>query len=172
PFVVNVGYYENAYEQVMKNKNLNPKTDWNAMDRVHKAETMAEVCSFAAQCFDYISDTVDQSKRGKNQKYDISLRIGFEDFNCMGTTLSGDCEDGNKLTELILDAYQDLVLSDQASLPIREMQELSKHYTYFMTLATVHGAKAEDQTEQIGAHMYGMLLPSHQVRSALLSNEL
>lgn len=170
PFECNLGYFENAYRQVMARKNLNPDTDFNAMDRIHKAEVMAQICTYAAQSFDYISDTVDRSNRNIGT-YQPSLRVGFEDFNNMGTTLSGDCEDGAKLTQLIFGALKNLDVKN-GSAPLKELHEISQHYTYFLTLATVHGAKAEDQTEHIGAHMYGMLLPPHQIKEALATNDL
>ena len=170
PFESNVGYFENAYRQIMIRRNLDPDHDWNALDRVHRAEVMAAVCTYAPQSFDYISDTVDMSNRLK-EIYDLAKRLGFEDFNCMGTTLSGDCEDGAKLTQLIFFALCHLDMSNAGPI-LQEIQQIAKMYVYFLTLATVHGAKAEDQTEHIGAHMYGMLIPKHQVLQALRSNEM
>ena len=170
PFESNVGYFENAYRQVMIRRNLDPENDWKALDRIHKGEIMADVCTYAAQSFDYISDTVDLSNRLK-EAYDVAKRLGFEDFNCMGTTLSGDCEDGAKLTQLIFYALTHLDMSN-ASPILQELQKIAKLYVYFLTLATVHGAKAEDQTEHIGAHMYGFLVPKHQVLQALRNNEM
>lgn len=173
PLVVNAGYFQNAYERCMIRRNLDPEHDFELMNRARQAEVMAEVCAYAAQSFDYIGDTVDRSKRTVDKRYNPQGRIGFEDFSKM-QSLSGDCEDGDGLTNLIFDALGNLVLNpkEKAAYPrIVQIQELASHYTYFGTLATVHGAKAEDNTEHIGAHMYGLLLPDHQLHEALATNE-
>ncbi len=166
PLVTNVGYFQNAYERVMIRRNLNPKQDLKHMDLAHKAEIMAELAVFASQSLEYISDTVDRSNR-KNGPYDIRLRAGFEDMHNMGVTLSGDCEDSAKLAKVMFEAFMRQQIDGKVNPELKELQEIGKNYTFFLTLATVHGAKAEDKTEHIGAHMYGLLLPDYQVKDAL-----
>lgn len=166
PLVTNVGYFQNAYERVLTRRNLNPKQDFKHMDLAHKAEIMAELCVFASQSFDYISDTVDRSSR-KDGQYDIRLKTGFEDMHNMGVTLSGDCEDSAKLAKVFFEGFLRQKIDAKANPELAELQAIGKNYTFFLTLATVHGAKAEDNTEHIGAHMYGLLLPNIQVKEAL-----
>ncbi len=47
-----------------------------------------------------------------------------------------------------------------------------RNYVCHSTLATVHGAKAGDAKEHLGAHMYGLYMPIRQVRAALSNNPL
>lgn len=172
PLEINVDYFQNAYERAMLRRNLDPVHSFDSMDKAHQAEVMAEVCTYAAQSFDYISDTVDRSSRTKGV-YQATLRMPFEDFNNMGTTLSGDCEDGSRLTQDIFGRLKNGPKVDAKKYPqLTQIQSLASRYTYFLTLATVHGAKAEDETEHIGAHMYGMLIPTHQLRRALQNNSI
>lgn len=173
PVPTNVDYFQNAYERVMIRRNLDPAR-LDALDRPHQAEIMAEIVTFAAQSFDYISDTVDRSKRTKGP-YDASLRMPFEDFTRMrpiNGLAGGDCEDGNNLSEDIFNSFTGLPINGETHPHLKTLQEIAGHYTFFGTLATVHGAKADDDTEHIGAHMFGMLLPTHQVREALSRNSM
>lgn len=200
----NVEYFQNAYERTMIRRNLDPSmSSFASIDRAHQAEIMAEVCCFGAQSFDYISDTVDRSKRTDGRRYDPSLKMPFEDFTRMRVVpahsqtddasikagistvamkntrvageamAAGDCEDGDGLNEDCFHGLSELGNLDAKKYPqLAVLKEIASHYTYFSTLATVHGAKAEDQTEHIGAHMFGMLIPTHQLRAALMTNNI
>lgn len=198
PIEMNAGYFQNAMERAMIRRNLNPETDYDTLDLAHKAELMAELFVYAQQSFDYIGDTFEASVRKQPTKelrnliaantYDPRLKKSFEDFSNGGVRKASDCEDGSKFAQVCKDAFDRLDLnvshhSVASSIGsssgsrinyerLAELQEISSHYNYFMTLATVHGAKAEDNTEHIGAHMYGLLLPKNQVRRALRTNAI
>lgn len=165
PDVCNVGYFQNALERSLKRRGLDV-ADMGALDVAHRAELAAELFTFAAESFDYISDSIDFSSRQRGA-YDASLRAPAEIFSNMGVSLSGDCEDGAKFIQTQRKAFMQLALDPKTHPELHELQQLSSQYVYFLTLATVHGAKAEDNTEHIGAHMFGLLLPKRQVKEAL-----
>jgi len=171
PMVVNVGYFQNAAERQLIRRGLTLKNDYALLDLARKAELMSEMCVFAAQSFDYISDTVDRSNRMKDKVYDPRLRQGMEDFHSLGVTLSGDCEDGGKLNQAMFKALLALVIDATQNPELFEMQRIARDYTAWLTLATVHGAKADDNTERIGAHMYLLWLPKEYVKQTLETNE-
>jgi hypothetical protein len=191
PMVVNEGYFVNAFERSMIRKGFaSPYHDFHDLDLAHQCEVMAELFSYAPQAFDYVSDTVDRSSR-KQGPYRRNLKTPMEDFSHMGVWLSGDCEDGCKLCQSLRESFQSLSsllrpqlashkfqFTNSLMQPAKDSHEvmrrlhfLSSQYVCFMTLATVHGAKAEDNTEHLGAHMYGLLLPQSQVKDALMHTE-
>jgi hypothetical protein len=170
PLEVNVGYFQNAMERAMIRRNLNPETDFDALDLAHKAELAGEIISYAAQYCDYIGDSVDRSVRGRG-RYNLQLKVAGEDFTNAGTRFSGDCEDVTKFIQTMKYAFDEIDVSTNNE-RLKELQHISRQYGCFMTLATVHGAKAEDQTEHIGAHLYCLLLPKPQVKRALMTNAL
>lgn len=174
PIEMNAAYLQNAYERVMVRRGLNPKHDFDSLERPYKAEVMAEVCCFAGQMYDYIPDQANANKRGKdNRVYHPEWVTGFEDMNNAATSEAGDCEDTTDTNKNGFAGLKSTVPIDANAHPqLMELREIASHYTFFMTLATVHGAKADDQTEQIGAHMYGLLLPAHQIRAALKTNSI
>jgi hypothetical protein len=176
---INEEYYQNAFERSMIRKGFsNPSVGFRSLDMAHKAEVLAEVTVYAAQSFDYISDTVDLSKRGppppKGSKPLISAlrpdtyrRIGFEDFHNSAVTASGDCEDGSGNSNVIFHNFKRLEINANTYPELKELQTIASDYVYFHTLATVHGARVNDEKISIGAHMYGLLLPKDQVKMCL-----
>jgi len=186
PLDVNEEYFQNAMERSMIRKGLNnPKIDFRSLDIAHKAELLAEICMYASQSFDYVSDTVDLSKRpqyyeskpkeGKQvesklieaYRQDAFKRIGFEDFHNIGVTASGDCEDGAKLGQIMFHSFRKLEINASKYPELKELQTISEDYAYFLTLATVHGARVNDGVEKVGAHMFGLFLPKEQVKACL-----
>lgn len=174
PVEMNAAYLQNAYERVMIRRGLNPKHDFDSLERPYKAEVMAEVACFAGQMYDYIPDQANANKRGKdNPVYHPEWVTGFEDMNNAATSEAGDCEDTTDTNKNGFAGLRSIVPIDAKVYPhLAKLRDIASHYTFFMTLATVHGAKADDQTEQIGAHMYGLLLPAHQIRAALQTNTI
>lgn len=170
PLVINVEYYQNALERQMARRNLSVKSDYALLDLAHKAELMADVCVYASQSFDYISDTVDRSNRMYDKTYDPRLRQGMEDFHNLGVTASGDCEDGGNLNQSMFSSFVMLKIDQKAYPELHEMQRIARNYISFLTLATVHGAKAEDNTEHIGAHMYLLWFPKTYTKQCLQTN--
>jgi hypothetical protein len=170
PLVVNVDFFQNAAERQMIRVGQSLKNDYATLDMARKAELMSEMFVYAAQSFDYISDTVDRSNRMKDRVYDPRLREGMEDFFSLGVTLSGDCEDGGSLNDSMKKAFVRLEIDPRKNPELHEMQRIAQCYVSFLTLATVHGAKAEDNTEHIGAHMYVHWLPKDYVKRILQSN--
>lgn len=166
PVETNVGYFQNALERSLARRSMTIH-DFASLDLAHKAELMASIICFAPQSFDYLSDTVEQSSRISSKFYDPAGRIGFENYQNMGATLAGDCEDGGKLSQELFNGFNRLRINAKENPELAELQNIASNYTFYLTLATVHGAKAEDETEHIGAHMFGLLLPKQQVRDAL-----
>lgn len=177
---INEEYFENARQRAMIRKGLrNIDVDYHALDIAHKAELLAEMVIYTSQSCDYISDTVDLSKRdplpSKGMKGplvgklrpDAYRRVGFEDFHNIGVTLSGDCEDGGKLGQVIFHNFRRLEINERLYPHLKELQNMAGDYVYFLTLATVHGARVNDGVERVGAHMYGLLLPKDQVKMTL-----
>jgi hypothetical protein len=168
PIVMNVEYFQNALVRCMARREmLRVKTDFRALDLAHKTELMAEICTYAAQSFDYISDTVDQSNRMRDAQYDPRLRAPAEIFSNAAATLAGDCEDLCKLEQDHFNAFVALKIDASVYPELAELQQRAREYVFFMSLATVHGAKAEDKEEHIGAHLFGVMLPKAQVRMCL-----
>lgn len=176
---INEEYFQNAFERSMIRKGFsNPSVGFRSLDVAHRAELVGEIAIYASQSFDYISDTVDLSKRGpappKGSKPLISTlrpdtyrRIGFEDFHNSGVTGSGDCEDGGAGGNVIFHNFKRLEINGQKYPELKELQTIASDYIYFLTLATVHGARVNDGKESVGAHMYGLLLPKDQVKMCL-----
>lgn len=177
---INEEYFQNAFERSMIRKGYrNPSVDYRSLDIAHKAEVMAEIFVYAAQSFDYISDTVDLSKReplppkGAPQALVSKVRpqsyrrIGFEDFHISAVTISGDCEDGSGSTNVIQHNFKRLEINERIYPELKELQIIAGDYIYFHTLATVHGARVNDGVEKVGAHLYGLLLPKDQVKMCL-----
>lgn len=167
PLVTNVGFFQNAMERQLARRGLNVKDDYPTFDLARKAELMAEICTYASQSFDYISDTVEGSNRMKDKVYNIRLKKGNEDFHDSGVTGSGDCEDGAHLIMVVSKAMIALDIDQKKNPELFELQQIAKQYDAYLTLATVHGAKAEDNTEHIGAHMYVLWLPKDYTKEAL-----
>ena len=173
---VNAGFYQNALERSMIRRNLNPATDYDTLDLPHKAELLAEMVCYAAQWSDYIGDSFELSVRKQPQivgrSYPLAKEPG-EDFTNGGVRFAGDCEDLCKFAQVMFHAYRELDLSAaNADARLVELQGIAREYNFFLTLATVHGAKADDKTERIGAHLYGLMLPKSQVKRALHTNAL
>lgn len=174
---INEEYYQNAFEISMHRKGSNnPAIDFRALDLAHKAEVMAEICTYASQSFDYISDTVDLSKRQQTpskatyvgtRRQEGFRRIGFEDFHNVGVTFSGDCEDSGKLIQLMKTAFVRMDIDAKRYPELKELQSIAEDYTCFLTLATVHGARVNDGVERVGAHLYSLFLPKEQVKAYL-----
>lgn len=165
PLVMNEDYLLNAFERVLRRRNLDPATALSNMDLAHKAEIMAEVCVFAAQSFTYFGDSYERHNRRTGEAYDATrMHNPFEHMQNMGVAYAGDCEDGFKFILLVHSKFCDIKLTDKRLL---ELQRIARSYIFFGVLATVHGAKAEDKTEHIGAHMYGILMPRYHVLEAL-----
>jgi hypothetical protein len=176
---INEEYFQNALERSMIRKGFaNPSVGFRALDIAHKAECLGEIVIYASQSFDYISDTVDLSKRDPETKKgakplinavrsDSYRRIGFEDFHSIGVTASGDCEDGAKLGQLMFHNFRRLEIDAKKYPELKELQTIASDYAYFLTLATVHGARVNDGVEKVGAHMLGLLLPKDQIKASL-----
>ncbi len=167
PLQVNVEYYQNAFETVMKRKFLTTN-DYKELDLAHKAEVMMEICCYAAQSFDYISDTVETSTR-KQSGYDQRTRRPWEDMG-NSAEICGDCEDGSNCVDTFFQNLRKLAIDPVKNPQLFEMQKIAYDYTYMNTLATVHGAKADDNTEHIGAHMYGLAIPNMEMKRMLETN--
>lgn len=182
---VNEEYFQNAMERSMIRQGLtNPKVDFRSLDIAHKAELLVSICMYAAQSFDYISDTVDLSKRLQDtqvhahvnkfveaHRQDAFRRVGFEDFHNIGVTASGDCEDGAKLGQILFHNFRLLKINASKYPELQELQTISEDYIAFLTLATVHGARVNDGVEKVGAHMYGLFLPKEQVKAYMGTTE-
>jgi len=175
PFQVNATFYENAMKTIMKRKGLNHiDVEFKEFDIGHKAELMAEICCYVVQSLDYISDTIETSSRKQSvsptSQYDPSSKKPWED---MGNSLEipGDCEDGSNGIKTMFNGFRNIKFDPKIHKELIELQNIASDYTYFSTLATVHGAKAEDQTEHIGAHMYGLLIPNNNVKQMLSRNK-
>lgn len=177
---INEEYFQNAFERSMIRKGYrNPSVDYRSLDIAHKAEILAEVCMYASQSFDYISDTVDLSKRepptpkGTPQPLISKMRpqsyrrIGFEDFHNIGVTASGDCEDSAKLGQVMHYNFRKLSIDAKKYPVLKELQSISEDYVFFLTLATVHGARVNDGVEKVGAHMFGLMLPKDHVKMCM-----
>lgn len=185
--VVNEEYFQNAFEITMhRHGYTNASVDFRALDLAHKAEIMAEICMYAAQSFDYISDTVELTKRevgvppaggagGGNTKAFVGAqrsqggyrRIGFEDFHNSNVSFSGDCEDSGRSGAQFFYSFRKMHIDAHAYPELAELQSISEDYIAFLTLATVHGARVNDGVERVGAHMYALFLPRDQVKSCL-----
>jgi len=172
---VNEGFYKNAFEHTMRRHGFSDaRREFASLPRARKAEIMVDMMSYASQSLDYISDTVDRSSRTAGP-YEVNLKQAFEDMSNAGTTGSGDCEDLACLILAIFLAFLKLIdkLLHQGTTAVKvdpilvELHGIARCYIGFLTLATVHGAKADDKTEHIGAHMYVLFLPKYQVRQAL-----
>lgn len=173
PLEINVDYFQNAFECSLRRRNLDPERDYKHLDVAHKAEVMAELCTFAAQSFDYISDSVDTNNRQSGNRYDPHLKWSSEIFSDSGVMFSGDCEDGGKQIQVVHHHLANVLKIDPATHPhLSELQEYSRKYVLGLTLATVHGAKADDNTEKIGAHMYALFIPKQQFKACLNNNPL
>lgn len=176
---INEEYFQNAFERCMIRKGFTtPSVGFRSLDMAHKAEVMAEIMVYASQSFDYISDTVDLSKRepvpSKGSKplinavrSDAYRRIGFEDFHNIGVTASGDCEDSGKFSQVIFHNFRRLEINAKQYPELKEIQTIASDYVFFLTLATVHGARVNDGVEKVGAHLLGLMLPKDQVKSTL-----
>lgn len=178
---VNEEYFQNAVERSMIRQGLNnPKVDFRSLDIAHKAELLVNMCMYAAQSFDYISDTVDLSKRSQDTqvrapvnkfieafRQDTFRRVGFEDFHNIGVTASGDCEDGAKLGQIMFHNFRAMQINAIKYPELKELQTISEDYAAFLTLATVHGARVNDGVEKVGAHLFTLFLPKEQVKACL-----
>lgn len=175
---INEEYFQNAFERSMIRKGFsNPSVGFRSLDLAHRAEVLAEICCYASQSFDYISDTVDLSKREQTKhkgpklveafRSDNYRRIGFEDFHNIGVTASGDCEDSSKCEQVMFHNFRRLSLDANKYPELKELQTISEDYVFFLTLATVHGARVNDGEEKVGAHLLGLMLPKDQVKSCL-----
>lgn len=172
----NVDFFWNAYERVMAHANYNAISDWYDFGPKEKARISASIVSYAIQTFDYIGDaffTGNRSVQGSRGALN-SQKVGNEEFQGVGwETLAFDCEDGAngiKCTAAALcelDLSSSLVDKKKASI-LSELQDIMRNrYINMGTLSAVHGAKAGDQTEQLGAHMYDAFFPDHQFHAAL-----
>lgn len=163
---VNEEYFQNALEISMHRKGYNNLgADFRALDLAHKAELMAEICMYAAQSFDYISDTVDMSKRG--ERGGTFRRIGYEHFHNANVTGSLDCEDGAKSGGQFFYSFRKMHIDAKKYPELAELQIIAEDYVSFLTLATVHGARVNDGKERVGAHMYQLFMPRAQVKACL-----
>jgi hypothetical protein len=170
-------YFYNAYERVMARRHL-PLTAWHDFDAKEKARTMAQIVCYAVQSFDYIGDAVETTNRRANPSGMGGGRfernhVGTDEFSSILSMLSGDCEDGAYGIYATLKAFIATPFPEEhprykaLGAPLMEMQSLAaNHYTYFMTLSVVHGAKIGDQ-EGWGAHMYGIMVPNEVVARGL-----
>ena len=159
----NLEYWQNAFNLVMHRQGFR-KADFRQMDKTQKARTMALVVTLQAQTFDYIGDTVDRNVR--SQKYETRLKQGYENFGDATVTTSGDCEDTATVIQQNFRALLAFEFPPREK-ALREMQSIAKQYMPLLTLAVVHGAKADDENAPKGAHMYVSMLPMHQVQNAL-----
>lgn len=156
----NEGYFRNAYERIMKRRQLTLGA-WHDFDVKEKARTMAQVLCYAVQTFDYIGDAVEMSSR--LEKIVSRRHVGNEEFSDIWYSLVGDCEDGGRGIYATYKAFVATPLSDPA---LQEMQNLARQYVPLMTLSVVHGAKIGDE-EGFGAHMYLPLMPRPQFNAGL-----
>lgn len=171
PLVVNVDYFDNAARRQLIRRGLTMENDYASLDLARKAELMADMCVYASQSFDYISDTVDKSNRMRDKTYDPRLKEGMEDFGVAGVTFSADCEDTGEFNQVVNKAYVALDINQSTHPELYEMQKIAKNYNCFITIATVHGAKAEDETERIGAHCYTLWFPKKYIKQMLETND-
>ncbi len=188
----NVDFFWNAYERVMAHANYSPVSDWYDFTPKEKARIAASIVSYAIQTFDYIGDAfytgVRAGPREAGQKvagrYASRFagrfagqmqgeKVGNEEFQSVGwETLAFDCEDGANGIKCTAAALCDLNLQNypdkKRAAILGELQSIMQNrYINMMTLSAVHGAKAGDQTEQLGAHMYDAFFPDHQFQAAL-----
>lgn len=164
PLQTNAAYYQNALERIMDRRGLSFKRDFKTLDVGHKAELLVDMCNYAAQSFDYVSDTVDTTGRLVSKRYDPLSRKGFEHWHKANVTLSGDCEDlANSAYEFAMTFLNTNVpdLTAKRHPELIELRGIGRQYVFFETLATTHGARAKDSNEgeHIGAHLFGVWEP-------------
>ncbi len=186
---MNVDYFQNTFELVMKQRGLNATIDFDNMPLPRKAEIMADMMTFVVQSYQYVPDSFERSSR-QNGPYNTAGHVATDDWN-NALSIKGngghDCEDLDKGAEETAGAFR---LAMVEASPLRHahasfndhsidkkrypqlhlLQRIMRNYVTWSTLATVHGAKAEDKAEHLGAHMYGLYTPIRQCRKALQNN--
>lgn len=161
----NLGYWCNVFERVMARQGMQTR-DFHDFDLDSKAMTMAQMMIFEAETFDYVSDEVDRNNR-RQRSYDAAKRMGYENFGDATRTTSGDCEDSACTIQMTFRSFAAFKFPPGQKALI-EMQNIARQYVPMLTLAVVHGAKAEDdENAPKGAHMYVTFLTKHQVQKAL-----
>lgn len=160
----NLGYWRNAFERVMARQN-GDVSDFDDFDLDSKAMTMAQIMVFEAETFDYVSDEVDRNNRTKGV-YDALKKMGYENFGDATVTTSGDCEDSACTIQMTFRSFMAFKFPPTEK-RLREMQNIARQYVPMLTLAVVHGAKADDENAPKGAHMYVTFLTKHQFQKAL-----
>lgn len=162
----NLHYWTNVFGRVMARQGLRA-ADYHEFDRAHKARTMVQMMVYEAETFDYVSDEVDRNERHA-RAYDAVKKAGYENFGDATVTTSGDCEDSACTIQQTFRSFMAFRF-DPASHPrLAEMQAIGRQYVPMLTLAVVHGQKADDdENAPKGAHMYVTFLTQHQVRKAL-----
>lgn len=157
----NEAFYENALTMVMRRRNMQ-REQFKTLSQHEKVRLLGCVLGHAVQSFDYIGDAVELSNR--NNPYSRRQKVGDEEFSDAFFTIGGDCEDTALSTYINKQGFENTPLVNK---DLKELQRLSKKYVSLLTLAVVHGAKAGDHTEQVGAHMYHVMVPEHQMREGL-----
>jgi hypothetical protein len=162
----NLHYWTNVFDRVMARQGLRG-ADYHEFDRAHKASTMVKMMIYEAETFDYVGDEVDRNERHA-RAYDVVKKAGYENFGDATVTTSGDCEDSACTIQQTFRSFMAFRFDPSTHRELAEMQTIGRQYVPMLTLAVVHGQKADDdESAPKGAHMYVTFLTQHQVRKAL-----
>ena len=156
----NEHFFLNAITCVLDRRDL-PPTAYHSMSLEERARTMAQVCSFGVQTFDYISDTIELGNR-----LEMNTRhrtMDTDSFSNSWRTCSGDCEDGCRGIQCTLRALKAVAAESPV---LRDLQNLSSHYAALQMLTVVHGAKIGDE-EGFGAHLCDVFVPIRKAEQML-----
>lgn len=152
----NEAYFLNALDRVLARRDLKMES-YLEMAPHDQARSVAMVCTYGVQTFDYISDTIETSNRRMSMDYNARhRRIDTDSFSNIWRTCSGDCEDGCRGIQCVLRA---LIAVKSANPIVQHMQAVAKKYIVVQMLTVVHGAKVGDETEAYGAHLCDVFLP-------------
>ena len=157
----NANFYINAMETVMRRRNLK-REQFKTLSQHEKVRILGLMIGHSVQSLDYIGDSVELSNR--KDRFARRQKVGTEEFSDLFYTLAGDCEDGARAALAVQKGLHNTHFVDA---DMNELKRISQKYIPMMTLAVVHGAKAGDHTEQVGAHMYLAMVPEHQMREGL-----
>ncbi|HEY9818429.1 MAG TPA: hypothetical protein V6D20_21855, partial [Candidatus Obscuribacterales bacterium] len=161
-------FWDNALEVVLRREQPAQRPeDYMKMNHTRQAQTMALICVYVAQYLDYISDEVDRNTRFK--RYLNQLKQGYENFGDAGVTWSGDCEDTGMMIAATFDSLAEATLEGSRYKDVFKhmQQKVMPYYIPLMSLDVVHGAKVSDDTEQVGAHLNTMFVPTHYFKRCL-----
>jgi hypothetical protein len=160
----NVECFENMFVSTLLKHGIS-QDEFKTLTRRDKARCLMAVSSMVAQSFPYIGDSVNRNHR--DGRYQESLKQSCENFGDAFCTHSGDCEDLASAIMMVHSALQRADLSQTKMEGLKELQQISKHYSMVLCLDSVTSAAVGQSAGAIGAHMNVFGIPNQYLSECI-----